>query len=93
VGVSCPQVTAGVTHLTIHKVLVTKCGWERHVRGNDKSAGPAVDASLLVTLATTAANAERIVYAAEHGSIWLSSEPADAVVTGTRPITDQNLYR
>jgi pilus assembly protein CpaB len=85
---------AGVTHLTIHKVLVTKMQVGAASSGaDDKSAGPAVDASLLVTLATSAANAERIVFAAEYGTIWLSSEPADAVVTGTQTISAQNLYR
>ena len=84
----------GVTHLAIHKVLVTKMQVEAASSGNDdNSASPAVDANLLVTLATTADNAERIVFAAENGSIWLSSEPADAVVAGTRPITNRNLYQ
>jgi pilus assembly protein CpaB len=84
----------GVTHLAIHKVLVTKVqGGAASPEGGDSSASPAVDASLLVTLATTANNAERIVFAAEYGSIWLSSEPADAVVSGTRAVTDRNLYR
>ena len=85
---------AGVTHLAIHKVLVTKVeGGAAAPQGGDSSAHPAMDAGLLVTLATTANNAERIVFAAEYGSIWLSSEPADAVVSGTRPVTEKNLYR
>ena len=84
----------GVTHLAIHKVLLTKVqGGAASSEGGDSSPSPAVDASLLVTLATTADNAERIVFAAEYGSIWLSSEPADAVVTGTRAVTDRNLYQ
>ena len=37
----------------------------------------------MVTLAVTAADAEKVVYAAEHGTIWLSNEPTDAVATGT----------
>ena len=83
----------GVTHLAIHKVLLTKVQGGAASEGGDSSPSPAVDASLLVTLATTADNAERIVFAAEYGSIWLSSEPADAVVTGTRAVTDKNLYQ
>ena len=39
--------------------------------------------SVLVTLATTAGNAERIVWAAEYGSIWLSNEPLTADESGT----------
>ena len=38
----------------------------------------------MVTLAVTAAKAEKIVFAAENGTIWLSNEPTDAVATGTR---------
>jgi pilus assembly protein CpaB len=84
---------AGVTHLALHKVLVTKVQGGAPPEGGDTPANPAGDTSLLVTLATTAANAERIVFAAEYGSIWLSSEPANALVNGTRPITEKNLYR
>lgn len=39
--------------------------------------------SVLVTLATTAGNAEKIVFAAENGSIWLSNEPLTADENGT----------
>jgi pilus assembly protein CpaB len=85
---------AGVTHLALHKVLVTKVqGGAAAPEGGDGSANQSGDTTLLVTLATTAGNAERIVFAAEYGSIWLSSEPANAVVSGTRPITEKNLYR
>jgi len=36
--------------------------------------------------------AGRVVFAAEHGSIWLSSEPADAP-TGQAPVTtEKSLY-
>jgi hypothetical protein len=45
-----------------------------------------------VTLALDAASAGRDVFAAEHGSIWLSSEPADAP-TGKAPVTtEKSLY-
>ena len=40
-------------------------------------------ASVLITLATTAGNAERIVFAAENGSIWLSNEPLTAAEKDT----------
>jgi len=84
----------GVTHLALHKMLVTRLqGGVAAPEGGDSSGSTPADSSLMVTLATTANNAERIVFAAEYGSIWLSSEPADAAVSGTRPITQKNLYQ
>ena len=50
------------------------------------SGAPPLDSlteSLLVTLATTAPIAERIVFAANFGTVWLSNEPATASQTGT----------
>jgi pilus assembly protein CpaB len=47
----------------------------------------------MVTLATAAPAAEKIVFGAEHGKIWLSLEPADATETGTRVLTDKSVYK
>jgi pilus assembly protein CpaB len=49
--------------------------------------------TLMVTLAITAPNAEKIVFGAEHGKIWLSLEPANAAVAGTRVVTDKSVYK
>jgi pilus assembly protein CpaB len=84
------------THLVLHKVLVTKL--ETGVpatTGDDKpkNAAAVPEGSLMVTLALTAPNAEKVVFGAEHGKIWLSLEPANASVDGTRVVTEKNIYR
>jgi pilus assembly protein CpaB len=83
------------THLTVHKVLVTKVvgGSATAPAEGDDSAEPDLGGNVMVTLATSAANAEKILFAAEHGKLWLSSEPADANNRGTSVITAGNLYR
>lgn len=88
------------THLVLHKVLVTQVqggatpepGAEDGAQDSVRSA-PAPQGGLLVTFATTAAEAEKIVFAAEHGTMWLSNEPADASEDGTRIQTKEEIYR
>jgi pilus assembly protein CpaB len=87
------------THAVLHRVLVTQ------VQGapapvdpaaedpKTASAGaPAPASSLMVTLAVTAAQAEAVVFGAEHGTLWLSLEPAGAETGGTEVITPANIY-
>jgi pilus assembly protein CpaB len=83
------------THLTLHKVLVTKVqgGLSAAPSDGSEAAEPDLGGNVMVTLATTAANAEKIVFAAEHGSIWLSAEPDDASTSGTSVVTEGNIYR
>ncbi|MGH9188690.1 MAG: hypothetical protein ACRD0Q_01435, partial [Acidimicrobiales bacterium] len=45
---------------------------------------------LLVTLALDGPAAERVVFAAEHGTVWLSYEPLGADEGGTKIITILN---
>jgi pilus assembly protein CpaB len=85
------------SHLVLQKVLVT------HVDGGssaDSSSGQAkdkqgtaADGSLMVTLAMRGADAEKVVFGAEDGSVWLSKEPANADTTGTRVITEGNVFK
>jgi pilus assembly protein CpaB len=89
VGVFLSATDTKQTHLTAHKVLVTKV--ERATpkdaapSGGDTATGDvAVPAptdlteALLVTLATSAPVAEKIVFAANFGTVWLSNEPPTA---------------
>lgn len=81
------------THLTFHKVLVTNVQVDRTAQptpepdaDDDAQAdepGAAPGGPLHVTLAVDAAQAERIVFGAEFGRIWLSKEPATANEDGT----------
>jgi pilus assembly protein CpaB len=76
----------GQTHLVLHKALVTRVeGGVVAVEkedGTEGTQGPSD--SVMVTLAVTAPDAEVVVYAAEHQTIWLSVEPEDASEDGTR---------
>ncbi|SDO20666.1 pilus assembly protein CpaB [Nakamurella panacisegetis] len=55
-------------------------------------SGPDPTANVLVTLATTAHIAEKIVFGAEHGSIWLSYEPLTADESGTEIVDGTKVY-
>jgi pilus assembly protein CpaB len=92
------------TNLQLHKVLVTSvliAGDATEVpdptgtsssgkKADTVSAGPTD--SLLVTLAVSAPSVEKIVYAAEFGSVWLSNEPSNAPEGGTVVVNPGNVY-
>jgi pilus assembly protein CpaB len=82
------------TQLSLHKVLVTAVEGAPAADAGDGSAKaqPAPE-KMTVTLAARAVNVEKIVFAAEHGTIWLSAEPADAPNDRTPVLTKGNLYR
>lgn len=80
------------THLVLHQVLVTEVGGDlppTPADGADQTSEPADMVS--VTFALSAADAEKLVFGAEHGRLWLSLEPSDAVTSGTRVVTAQNV--
>lgn len=86
----------GSTSAVLHRVLVTQ------VQGAVPAPSDAADAktaaasaptgNLLVTFATSAKDAEAIVFGAEHGKLWLSLEPQGADTGGTTVITNGNVY-
>jgi pilus assembly protein CpaB len=86
------------THAVLHRVLVTQVqGAPAPVPTDGEtetaSAGaPAPAASLMVTLAVSAGQAEAVVFGAEHGTLWLTLEPAGADISGTDVITPDNIY-
>ncbi len=81
------------THLTLNKVLVSRVeGGAAPAPTTDKKATTSASTNgVMVTLAVTAADAEKVVYGAEYGTLWLSLEPADAMLTGTRVVTRENV--
>lgn len=86
---------AEASHLTLHKVLVTAVQGaiaESKDPASGASAGSA-SKSVMVTLALTAADAEKVVYGQEFGTIWLSDEPATAAENGTRELTREGIYK
>jgi pilus assembly protein CpaB len=99
VGVFVSLSEGKTTHVVLHHVLVTQ------VQGAPAPADPASadpetasagaaapSASLMITLAVTAAKAEAVVFGIEHGTVWLSLEPAGADTSGTEVITSDNIY-
>ena len=93
--------TPNTTHLELHKVLVTGVQIENAQNlstsddGSDENADrptQAASGTYLVTLAVDSAAAEKVVFAAEHGFVWLSAEPEDADEGGTEIVTRGNVY-
>jgi pilus assembly protein CpaB len=87
---------APATHAVLHDVLVTQVQGAPVTAPADgetatASAG-APAASLMITLAVSAAQAEAVVFGAEHGTLWLSLEPDGADTSGTEVITPDNIY-
>jgi len=84
------------THGVLHGVLVTQVqgapAAETETAASDSSGGAAPANSLMVTLAVTAEEAEPIVFGMEHGTVWLSLEPADADNGDTTVINPGNVY-
>jgi pilus assembly protein CpaB len=95
--------TANATHLELHKVTVTRVqfddsgatsgiGASNDDGSEDGQVTAAPAGTFLVTLAVDALSAERVVFAAEHGFVWLSAEPLDADESGTSIVTRGNIY-
>ena len=86
---------AEATHLTLHQVLVTAVqGTPAAAEASTSGAGQAAASeSVMVTLALTAADAEKVVYGQEFGTIWLSAEPSTAAREGTRELTREEVYK
>jgi pilus assembly protein CpaB len=72
------------THLFLQKVPVTGVRTEggEPVTSEPEAAGPV--GNLFVTLALDAPSVERVVFAAEHGRLWLAEQPTNADEGGTK---------
>lgn len=95
VGVFLSTKQADTTELALHQVLVTAVQGGAVATGAEGGATPAAAAptdGVTVTLALDAESASRVVFAAEHGSVWLSAEPADAPTDRTPVMTKKSLY-
>jgi pilus assembly protein CpaB len=99
---------SGGTQLTFHKVLVTAAQFSngsaakpQEASTEEKSTGGALaskkDASsddiYLITLARNSADAEKIIFATEFGSVYLSKEPANAVEGTSGVVNTGRLFR
>jgi len=87
------------THMILHKIAVTGVQADEQSEdalsvdsGNEGEAAKAPTTNLLVSLAVDGPSAERIVFAAEHGTLWLAAEPTTASESGTKIVTRGNEY-
>jgi len=89
--------TPNSTHLILLGVLVTNVQVEqRPVAPEDATADMpdlAPTGNLLITLAVTPLDAEKIVFTAEHGFLWLVSDDEAASIDDTSIQTRESVYR
>ncbi|MFA9428636.1 Flp pilus assembly protein CpaB [Egicoccus sp. AB-alg2] len=90
--------------MILHKLLVTSVQWEQVPQtpdntGDEASSGAsggrielAPTGNLLVTFAVSVEQAERMIFTAEHGTVWLSAEPETADEDGSVLRTPGNIY-
>jgi pilus assembly protein CpaB len=85
------------THLVLHKIKVTSVQTSETEEAADDSEeatrSVAPSGNLLVTLAVDAPAAERVVWAAEKGHLWLAAEPLTANEGGTSVQTKGSVLR
>jgi pilus assembly protein CpaB len=82
------------THLILPAVLVTKVvggAGTTTAEGEDGSSAPTE--TVQVTLALRPVDAEKVVFGAEHGTIWLSLATTGSTAAGTRVVNGKNVYR
>ena len=104
-----PATSGNATQLTFHKVLVTAVQFssgaaaQSQAQATQASSQGALNAdsdskqtssdSYLITFARNAVDAERLVFAAEFGKIYLSKEPADATEGTSGSVNQTKVFR
>jgi pilus assembly protein CpaB len=94
-----PDVLPYNTKLVINQLLITSVQVEQLPSApaedgtDDASPDVAPTGNLLVTLAVSVEQAERIVFAAEHGTIWLTAQDGDTLEDGSSVREPGNIYR
>lgn len=83
------------THLMLNKVLVTRVAGAVSLPADspDAQTGQAPTSNLMITLAVSAHNAEKIVFATEYGKVYLTLERDSSDLSGTKITTAGNIYR
>lgn len=99
---------SGGTQLTFHKVLVTAAQFSNGSAATSQETAAQEDSSkgslnskkstssngtYLITLARNSADAEKIIFATEFGSVYLSKEPANAVEDTSGVVNTGRLFR
>ncbi len=88
--------TPKTTSLIIHKVLITGIQLEQAPRqiedGTAITFEFAPTGNLLITMAASAEDIEKIIFTAEHGLVWLALEDIDAPEPETEIRNRENIY-
>lgn len=98
VGAAAADPTAGVptSHLILHKVpvldVIGAVLAPTPTPGAPEATAVVAVAQLQVKLGVDSAAAERLVFAATNGQLWLGDEPSDTVEDGTKIIERGNVY-
>lgn len=91
--------TPNVSHIILHKVLVTNVQIEElpvaetETAAEERGVELAPTGNLLITLAVEAPAVEKIVFTAEYGTVWLAREGEEASELDTAIITRGTVYR
>jgi pilus assembly protein CpaB len=91
-------VTNPTTHLTLHKVPVLDVVGSiadpvpAAADGSTATTVPVVAPTIQVKLGVDAASAERLVFAASFGQIWLGAEDQDVAETNTKIVDRSNVF-
>ena len=92
-----PPKTPNSTHLILHKVLVSDVSGGTSATqsgdGQTQTNSGATAGNLMVTLALDAPSVERVVFAAEHGFVWLTNDPETAPEGRTQVQTRGTIYQ
>lgn len=80
------------SHLILHKVPITAVRNQTGAVVTSNPQGSVTPSSLFVTMALDAPSVEKVVFAAEHGRLWLSREPTAASEAGTQVQTKAAVY-
>jgi pilus assembly protein CpaB len=91
-----------LTHIVLNQVLVTRV--QGGVPGSSTttanpapsaqaSAAEAPKVNVIVTLALAGPDAEKVIFGAEHGTVYLTVQTSDTNTTGTRVVTTGNIYQ
>jgi pilus assembly protein CpaB len=78
------------THHVFHRVLVTSVQGATAQAEEAAAAAALPEGSVYVTFAAPAVDAERIIFADQYGSLWLSLETEDDIDEGTKWVTGEN---
>lgn len=89
-----PEVGPYESETILHRVLVSRVQDVEPAATTDaeESAPAAAPGAQFITLALSAPDAERVVWGAEHGTLWLTLERETSVVDGTRRVLYGNVW-